>query len=79
MNLHISEGFQHIEFDTLQFPATLKVDYVRVYQLPGQERVGCDPDDHPTKDYIERHHDVYYNPNLTVWPKEFPRNRMTGC
>ncbi|PWN42600.1 concanavalin A-like lectin/glucanase [Ceraceosorus guamensis] len=81
INFGISQGFQNVVFDTLNFPATMKVDYVRVYQKNGQpERVSCSPPDHPTSDFIERHKDVYYNPNVTVWPKAWPKNSLVdGC
>lgn len=29
------------------------IDYVRVYQIEGEENWGCDPDDYPTADYID--------------------------
>lgn len=83
MNLGMSNGFQTIRWPTLNFPATMKVDYVRVYQPDGQEdRVSCDPADHPTANYIKNHPDIYANPNLTVYPREkygWPKNRLTGC
>lgn len=61
------------------------VDWVRVYQPEGEENVGCDPPDFPTKKYIERHRKVYTDPNITSWIKApedggygstFPRNRL---
>lgn len=82
LNLGISRGFQSdLDFDTLTFPATFRVDYVRIYQsdASSHDRVSCDPPDHPTKAYIERHKDVYYNRNYTIWPKDWPKNEMTGC
>lgn len=82
MNLGISRGFQaDLDFDTLTFPAIMKVDYVRVYQPDSykEDLISCDPPDHPTKDFIERHREVYNNPNYTTWPKDFPKNRITGC
>ena len=62
----------------------------RVYQLQGtpDNRRTCDPPDYPTKAYIERHHDLYHNSNLTqywngfvhgkqnTWPKNQFRD---GC
>jgi hypothetical protein len=42
-----------IEFDSLVFPALMKIDYVRVYQREGETNVGCDPDSHPTAKYIQ--------------------------
>ncbi|CAO1629954.1 unnamed protein product [Parajaminaea phylloscopi] len=84
MNFGMSNGFQTIKYNTLSFPATLKIDYVRVYQPDGQEdKVSCDPADHPTAQYIKNHPDLYANPNLTVFPAEkyggWPKNKLTGC
>ncbi|KAK9814320.1 hypothetical protein WJX72_004030 [[Myrmecia] bisecta] len=36
----------------LDIPATLEVDYVRVYQDPANLRLGCSPPDFPTAQYI---------------------------
>lgn len=82
MNFGISRGFQaDLDFDTLRFPATMKVDYVRVYQLDsGPDRVSCSPPDYPTSEYIERHKEVYMNANYTTWPKAWPKNSLVdGC
>ena len=52
----------------MEFPNYLRIDYVRVYQRnDGSGSLGCDPEDYPTKDYIERHMEVYTNPNITTW------------
>jgi hypothetical protein len=57
-----------VDWANLQFPNYLRIDYVRVYQRSdGSGTLGCDPPDMPTKDYIERHMDVYTNPNITTW------------
>lgn len=65
----LSAGFQQVDWNgknRVVFPAQMKFDYVRLYQPHGQPaRVSCDPPDHPTADYIQRHLDLYYNPNLT--------------
>lgn len=81
LNIAISESFQVPDFDRLQFPAHMMVDYVRVYQKDGRpDRVGCDPDNRPTYDYIENNKDIYYNRNITEYPKsKIPRNRLQGC
>lgn len=79
MNLGISQGFQGVYFDELKFPAVMQIDYVRLYQKQGQTKVSCDPPDHPTKDYISRHLDLYLNPNHSVFPKDqynWPKNRL---
>ncbi|KAG9062003.1 hypothetical protein KI688_006723 [Linnemannia hyalina] len=55
----------------LQFPAVMKVDYIRLYQ-PRQEEEGnekgewlsCDPLDHPTAEYIRAHSRVYSDPDV---------------
>ena len=40
------------DIDTL-FPATMEVDWIRVYQRKDQINVGCDPTNFPTGAYIE--------------------------
>nr|XP_018262958.1 glucosidase [Kwoniella dejecticola CBS 10117]OBR85116.1 glucosidase [Kwoniella dejecticola CBS 10117] len=68
INLHASNGFQFVDWANMIFPNYLLIDYIRVYQKDdGSGSVGCDPPDMPTKDYIERHKEVYTNPNLTTW------------
>ncbi|KAB5596414.1 Beta-glucan synthesis-associated protein SKN1 [Ceratobasidium theobromae] len=83
LNLGLSPSFQGIDFKNLKFPATMLVDYVRVYQRAGYENVGCDPADYPTADYINNHIVAYTNANLTTWSAAnftFPRNRLyDGC
>lgn len=59
LNLALSDGFQKVLWNEVAFPARMRVDYIKVYQRQGEERVGCDPDDHPTARYIERHREVY--------------------
>ncbi|KAJ2919791.1 hypothetical protein MD484_g538, partial [Candolleomyces efflorescens] len=53
MNLAISEGFGAIDVENLQFPATMSIDYVRVYQPKNAVNTGCDPKEFPTAQYIE--------------------------
>lgn len=82
MNLGMSPTFQRVNFGAggVTFPATMSVDYVRVYQLDGQsDRISCDPPDHPTAKYIQDHMDLYTNPNYTVYPHKWPKNKLTGC
>ncbi|KZV77994.1 beta-glucan synthesis-associated [Exidia glandulosa HHB12029] len=71
LNLGASQTFQTFDDATLYsfMPAELLIDYVRVYQRTDapDTAVGCDPPDYPTSDYIQRHLDVYLNPNLTTW------------
>ena len=49
-----------IDYDDLTFPATMSIDYVRVYQRSDQKsNVGCDPADYPTVKYINDHLNAY--------------------
>jgi hypothetical protein len=50
----MSDGFQAVNFANLQWPAEVRVDYIRVYQVEGEENIGCDPKDFPTADYIDK-------------------------
>jgi hypothetical protein len=57
-----------VDWANMEFPNYLRIDFVRVYQRSdGSGTLGCDPSDMPTKDYIERHMEVYTNPNITTW------------
>ena len=38
----------------------MRVDYVRVYQKPGEKNIGCDPPDFPTAAYINECVPIYY-------------------
>lgn len=62
----------------------------RVYQRDGvpDSRKSCDPPDHPTADYINRHLDLYMNNNLTRFEQgktngksnQWPKNKLKdGC
>jgi hypothetical protein len=62
----MSTSFQSVNFNQLTWPAQLLVDYVRVYQR-SDGKVGCDPPDRPTADYILRHENAYTDANLTSW------------
>ena len=54
LNLGLSENFARIDYDRLTFPATMSIDYVRVYQPANAINIGCDPEGFPTAAYIER-------------------------
>ncbi|RCK57299.1 Beta-glucan synthesis-associated protein KRE6 [Candida viswanathii] len=81
-NLGVSKNWAYIDWPSLVFPTTFRIDYVRVYQPKDQINVGCDPDDFPTHDYIEKHWNIYHNANLTNYEDggyDFPRNQLIGC
>jgi beta-glucanase (GH16 family) len=80
LNLGISPNWQTIDTSTMQFPAVMLIDYVRVYQRKGLTNVGCDPKDYPTTDYINNHLDAYTNAQLTAWNYSRPKNSLyDGC
>ena len=54
-----TDNWQTIDLTTMEFPAIMQIDYVRVYQRKGSNNVGCDPPDYPTKTYIENHPEAY--------------------
>lgn len=66
LNLGMSKSWSEIQMDNLTFPTVMHIDYVRLYQKPGQESVTCDPPGYPTTEYIVNHPKAYRNPNLTV-------------
>jgi len=79
-NLGISPSFGFVDVEHLVFPATMRIDYIRVYQPKDAVNVGCDPKDFPTSDYINRHIEAYTNANLTTWrddfKQKFPKNKL---
>jgi len=79
MNLGISNNWAYIDWPSLHFPVTMRIDYVRVYQPPNAINLGCDPEDYPTADYIESHLNIYQNVNLTSFKDGgylFPKNKL---
>ncbi|KAK6459568.1 glucan synthase subunit [Scheffersomyces xylosifermentans] len=79
MNLGISNNWAYIDWQSLIFPATLRVDYVRVYQPSDNIKLSCDPPDYPTAEYIQQHLNIYQNVNLTRFRDggyEFPKNKL---
>jgi beta-glucanase (GH16 family) len=66
LNLGFSGSWGAINLAGLKFPTTMHIDYVRIYQKPGEENITCDPPGYPTTEYIANHGEAYNNPNLTV-------------
>ena len=79
LNFGMSSGFSSLNFTGLgaTLPATMRIDYVRIYQDPNSENLGCDPEDYPTTEYIRNHPDVYTNTNLTSWYELFSHSKST--
>jgi len=69
MNFGMSTGFSAINYTgiTQTLPATMRFDYVRIYQNPNDASITCDPPDYPTTEYIRNHKDAYTNTNKTRW------------
>ena len=86
-NLGMSTSFAAINLEKLmkQLPATMRIDYIRIYQNEDDKDqvLSCDPPDYPTTDYIRKHLKAYTNPNLTDWKStgyEWPKNSfMNDC
>lgn len=55
LNLGISNSWSEVLIGDLKFPTIMHIDYVRIYQKPGQESVTCDPPGYPTTEYIKNH------------------------
>ncbi|KAH6912798.1 beta-glucan synthesis-associated protein [Coprinopsis sp. MPI-PUGE-AT-0042] len=83
-NVGMAPNFQQIQFNDLDYPSRMRVDYVRIYQREGvRDGLTCDPPNRPTADYIQRHLNAYTDWHLTTWEaanNTFPRNRLyDGC
>lgn len=83
MNLGISNNWAYIDWPSLNFPVTMRIDHVRIYQPEDEINVTCDPEDYPTYQYIQDHLNAYENVNLTSWEDagySFPKNKLLhGC
>jgi beta-glucanase (GH16 family) len=69
INFGMSNGFAALNMTGLGplMPATMRVDYLRIYQDADNEMVTCDPPGYPTTEYIARHPVPYSDPNMTHW------------
>ncbi|EIW76863.1 glycoside hydrolase family 16 protein [Coniophora puteana RWD-64-598 SS2] len=82
-NLGFSTNFGGIDFGHIQLPATMLIDYIRVYQPKNGRNIGCDPPGFPTATYIKTYAEAYNNPNITEWGhpifnQSMPKNRLNG-
>jgi beta-glucanase (GH16 family) len=66
MNFGMSYSFTDVFLANLAqlMPATMRFDYVRIYQDPNAGSVTCDPPGYSTTSYIAKHMKAYTNPNL---------------
>jgi beta-glucan synthesis-associated protein KRE6 len=69
INFGMSPGFAALNMSGLGalLPATMRIDYIRIYQPEGESLVTCDPPGYETTDYIAKHEAAYNNQNLTRW------------
>ncbi|KAF9054075.1 glycoside hydrolase family 16 protein [Panaeolus papilionaceus] len=79
-NLGLSETFGTLDLSKVPVPATMAVDWIRVYQPANAVNIGCDPVTAPTAKYIETYKRAYENFNLTKWvdhvKEAWPRNSI---
>jgi beta-glucanase (GH16 family) len=68
-NFGMSNSFAFLNLAGLSklLPATMRIDYIRIYQDEDEENMTCDPEGYPTTEYIKQHLKPYNNANLTQW------------
>ncbi|KAF2196204.1 beta-glucan synthesis-associated protein SKN1 [Delitschia confertaspora ATCC 74209] len=85
VNFGMSNSFAAINLTGIAatLPATMRLDYIRIYQDEDNEMMTCDPPGYPTTDYIKKHPEPYSNANLTSWVStkyDWPKNSfMHDC
>ena len=68
LNFGMADSFTTIMLANIAelLPATMRFDYIRIYQPEGEESVTCDPDDYPTTEYIKKHPKPYVRCHFTA-------------
>ena len=68
-NFGMSTGFSAINLTGIAttLPATMRFDFIRIYQKEDSVSITCDPPGYPTTQYIKDHGEAYTNPNKTLW------------
>ena len=68
INLGMSSSFANLNWTGLGevIPATMRIDYIRIYQ-DSKGILGCDPPGYPTTDYIANHPKAYRDRDKTLW------------
>ncbi|KAL8710552.1 MAG: hypothetical protein Q9225_007274 [Loekoesia sp. 1 TL-2023] len=89
MNFGMAAGFSALNLTGLTplMPATMRFDYIRIYQESDSKSITCDPPGYPTTQYISSHMKAYTNPNVTHWESgtgaagyKWPKNSFVhGC
>ncbi|KAG2482848.1 hypothetical protein HYH03_018239 [Edaphochlamys debaryana] len=57
--LAMADNFAPIDHENLVLPASMEVDYVRIWQRRDRINIGCSPPDFPTQEYINANRDFY--------------------
>jgi len=84
VNFGMSNSFAELNLTGLAalMPATMRIDYIRIYQ-DENGFVGCDPPDYPTTPYIAQHPTAYLDRDKTLWAQtgyQWPHNSFVdGC
>lgn len=67
-NFGMAPSFAAINYTYISklLPATMRIDYIRIYQDEDGEMT-CDPEGYPSTAYIAEHPKAYLNPNNTQW------------
>ncbi|KAH8924045.1 glycoside hydrolase family 16 protein [Atractiella rhizophila] len=79
LNFAFSTKFQgDPSWGSIVWPQTYRIESARVYQR-GKPKIGCDPKDYPTSEYVQNHPEAYMNPLRTTWEQagySMPRNGL---
>ncbi|KAF2089939.1 glycoside hydrolase family 16 protein [Saccharata proteae CBS 121410] len=81
VNFGMSNSFSTINMTGIAstLPATMRLDYIRIYQDDDNPLMTCDPPNYPTTEYIANHPGPYANTNLTRWSEtdyDWPTNTL---
>ncbi|KAL2837281.1 beta-1,6 glucan synthetase [Aspergillus pseudoustus] len=80
MNLGMAWSFAPIDpAIEKHMPASMRFDYIRIYQDPDDISVTCDPPGYETTEYIAKHPVAYQNVNKTTWSAagyDWPKNTL---
>ena len=84
LNLGMGSSFAYIDEPAIDalMPATMRVDWIRIYQADGRGEMTCDPEGYPTTSYIKDHPKAYRNAQATSWSGagyEWPNNTLVNA
>lgn len=79
LNLEMLQAFGTINWEDLQYPYVMSVDWVRAYQYKDRQNVGCDTKNFPMHDHIRRHLPAYPDANLNFWAFALDKGAYEAC